>query len=251
FFDAFRIDTVKHVDQGFWQSWCPQIHQDATRIGKSNFFMFGEELDGSDTAVGAYTGTKSGGAFELDSELDYPLYFDINGTFATATSNTKQVEDHFNAIAANYDPVAQMRLVTFLDNHDQQRFLYTGKANNNLARLNVGLAFLYTVRGIPCLYYGTEQAFNGGSDPNNREDMFAGGFEQGPSVGDNFNETHTEFQLVAKLNNFRRLNPALLIGTHVNQWNNPNGPGLFAYSRRLGSQEVFVVLNTAGTSQTL
>jgi hypothetical protein len=41
------------------------------------------------------------------------------------------------------------------------------------------------------------------------------------------------------------------LGAHVNQWNSPNGPGLFAYARRLGTQEVFVVFNTAGTTQTL
>ncbi|PYJ01414.1 MAG: hypothetical protein DME25_18175, partial [Verrucomicrobia bacterium] len=81
--------------------------------------------------------------------------------------------------------------------------------------------------------------------------MFAGQFEQGPSLGDNFNMTHPLFQWVAKLNNFRRLYPALLTGVHSNKWNNPNGPGLFAYSRQLSTQEVFVVFNTASSSQTL
>jgi glycosidase len=250
-FDGFRIDTVKHVDHGFWETWCPQVHSHASSIGKPNFFMFGEVFDGSDAKVGSYSGTKNGGAFQLDSELDYPLYFTVNSVFATATGNTKQIEDHYNAIAANYDPAAQMRLVTFLDNHDQKRFLNSSNANNNLARLNVALAFLYTSRGVPCLYYGTEQAFNGGSDPSNREDMFAGGWEPGTSLGDNFNMTHAEFQLVAKLNNFRRLYPAISLGTHVNLWNAPNGPGLFAYARRLGTQEVFVVFNTSGSTQTL
>ena len=250
-FDSFRIDTVKHVELGCWQYWCPQLHADAAGIGKPNFFMFGEYEDGSDANVGSYTGIKAGGAYALDSEVDYPLYFMVNGIFAQANANSKQLEDHYNAIAANYDGPAQMRLVTFLDNHDKQRFLSSSNANNNVARLNVALAFLYTSRGIPCLYYGTEQAFNGGSDPSNREDMFAGGWEPGASVGDNFNMTHPIFQYVAKLNNFRRLYPAMSLGTHVNQWNSPNGPGLFAYSRRLGTQEVFVAFNTAGSTQTL
>src|SRR6185295_4984300 len=97
----------------------------------------------------------------------------------------------------------------------------------------------------------TEQGFDGGADPTNREDMFAGQYEQGPSLGDNFNEAHPMFQLVVKLNNFRRLYPALRTGTHVNLWNNPNGPGLFAYSRVAGAQEVFVVINTSTVAQTL
>lgn len=249
-FDAFRVDTVKHVEQGFWQSWSPQIREYAANNGKPDFFIFGEVYDGREEKVGSYTGTKGGGAFELDSVLDYPLYFSINGVFAHASAATKRVEDHYHAVDANYDAGARLRLVTFLDNHDQARFLNSANANDRMDRLNVALAFLYTARGLPCLYYGTEQGFDGGADPHNREDMFAGQYEQGPSAGDNFNETHPLFQLIAKLNNFRRLYPALH-GEHVNLWNNPNGPGLLSYSRVLGPQEIFVVVNTATIPQTL
>ena len=250
-FDGFRIDTVKHVEMGFWQTWCPAVHAFAAAHGKPDFFMFGEVPHQSDVKCGSYTGTMGGGPFKLDSLLDYTLYFKINSVFGRADGGTKQLADHYAAVAASYDPSAQMRLVTFLDNHDQTRFLSPGWANDNIDRLKVALAFLYTAQGIPCLYYGTEQAFNGKKDPFDREDMFAGQFEWGPSLGDNFNLTHPLFQLVAKLNNFRRLYPALRTGVQTNLWNNANGPGLFAYARRLGAQEIFVVFNTAATNQTL
>jgi glycosidase len=252
-FDGFRIDTTKHVDMGFWQSWCPAVHSYAYTNGRPNFFMFGEVFDGSESKCGSYTGTMGGGAFKQDSVLDYPLYFNINNIFASANTATKPIEDHYNAIAANYDASAQMRLVTFLDNHDQPRFLSTGGATTN--RLKVALAFLYTARGIPSLYYGTEQGFNGGTDPYDREDMFAGLFKDGPTGVDSFNMTHPLFLWTAQLNNFRRLYPALQIGSHVNQWNDPGSPGLFAYARRLSmngtTPEVFVVFNTSSSSQTL
>src|ERR1035438_1113800 len=89
-FDGFRIDTTKHVEMGFWQNWCPLVHAYASSIGKTNFFMFGEVYDGSESKCGSYTGTQSGGAFAQDSVLDYPLYFTINSVFATASGNTKQ-----------------------------------------------------------------------------------------------------------------------------------------------------------------
>jgi hypothetical protein len=126
--------------------------------------------------------------------------------------------------------------------------------------LKVALAFLYTSRGVPCLYYGTEQGFYGTTDPNDREDMFAGRFKDGPSGSvvtlsspgvDNFNMTHPLFQWVAQLNNFRRLYPAISLGEEVVRANNSQGPGLFAYSRILNGQEIFVVLNSATSSQTL
>jgi glycosidase len=247
-FDGFRIDTVKHVEMGFWQTWCPVVHAFAATNGLPNFFMFGEVYDSNETLCGSFTGTKGGGAFALDSVLDYPLYFLVSSVFATASGNTKQISDHYASVAANYDINAQMRLVTFLDNHDQPRFLNSGTTN----RLAVALAFLYTSRGIPCLYYGTEQAFNGATDPYDREDMFSGQFKDTGLTGvDSFNMTHPLFQWVAQLNNFRRLYPALTLGAYVDQANNASGPGLFAYSRRLGTQEVFVVFNTAGSTQIL
>ncbi len=251
-FDGFRVDTVKHAEMSFWQDWCPRIHGFAATNGKPNFFMFGEVFDGSDAKCGSYSGTQGGGAFKLDSLLDYPGFFAVQKALARGTGNTKQLEDHYNALAANYDPAARDRLVTFLDNHDTTRFLNSANANGNTNRLAVALEFLYTSRGIPCLYQGTEQAFNGGADPHNREDMFAGSFKDTGQAGvDSFNMTHPLFQLVAKLNNFRRLYPALTLGTHVNQWYNPSGPGLFAYARRLGTQEVFFVFNSAAVTQTL
>ncbi|MBE2181367.1 MAG: Ig-like domain-containing protein [Chthoniobacterales bacterium] len=250
--DGFRLDTVKHIDTGFWQSFNPAIRQHAASIGKTNFFQFGEVYDGSDTKLGSYTGTKAGGAYANDSVLDFALYYKVNDVFARATGNTRQIEDRYNAIAANYHADAQMRLVTFLDNHDVTRFMNSANANNNTNRLHVATSFLYSSRGIPCLYYGTEQNFNGGTDPNNREDMFAGQFPtSGPSVGDKFNMTEPTFKHVSMLNNFRRLYPSLRRGTHVNRWNNSGGPGLFAYARVLNGEEVFVVFNTSGSAQSL
>ncbi len=248
-FDGFRIDTVKHVEMGFWDAWCPVVRSNAASIAKPNFFQFGEVYDGNDAKCGSYTGSKTTSTYKMESVLDYPLYYSLNSVFASGTGNTKLLEDRYgNLNTNNYDASSLMSLVTFLDNHDQPRFLSTN-IGGNTARLEVALAFLYTSRGIPCLYYGTEQDFDGGPDPWDREDMFDGQFEGGPSNGDNFNMAGARFKLVAKLNNLRRLYPALCTGTHNSLWNNPTGPGLFAYSRRLGTQEVYVVLNTSSATQ--
>jgi alpha-amylase len=248
-FDGFRIDTFKHVDTGFWQYWCPLVHQfAATNSAKPNFFMFGEVYDGNEALCGYYTGTESGGPFLLDSVLDYPLYFMVGSVFGSASVAPSQIQLHYTNVDNLYDPVSRMQLVTFLDNHDQPRFLNSSTAN----RLAVALDFLYTSRGVPCLYYGTEQGFNGATDPYDREDMFAGQFKDAGLAGvDSFNMTHPLFQLVAKLNNFRRLYPALSLGSYTNQTNNSTAAGLFAYSRISNTQEVLVVLNTAGSTQTL
>lgn len=249
-FDAYRIDTVKHVEMGFWDFWSPEIRKATQAADKPNFLQFGEVFDGSDAKCGSYTGTKTSGVYKMESVLDYPLYYQIGSVFATANGPTGAIESRYrNLTTNNYDATALDSLVLNLDNHDNPRFLNT--TGSSPARLELALAFIYTSRGIPSLYYGTEQDFDGGADPWNREDMFDGQFEGGPSVGDNFNMTSPRFKLVAKLNNLRRLYPALRTGTHDMLWVNWNNPGLLAYARRLNGEEAYVVFNTATNSQTI
>ena len=90
-FDGFRIDTVKHVEPGFWQTGVRQCMQFAARTAKPNFFMFGEVYDSNEALCGSYTGTQSGGPYKLDSVLDYPLYFLVSSVFATASGATARL----------------------------------------------------------------------------------------------------------------------------------------------------------------
>ena len=72
-------------------------------------------------------------------------------------------------------------LITFIDNHDMSRFL---SVNNDKNRLHEALAFILTSRGIPCIYYGTEQYLHndtsGGTDPYNRPMMTSFSTRQPP-----------------------------------------------------------------------
>lgn len=89
------------------------------------------------------------------SVLDFPLYHGIKNVFAYNQdfNEIKRVLDEdINYIAAN-------RLITFIDNHDQDRFLSI--TSDNFAKYRLALAFLFTCRGIPCVYYGSEQSLYG------------------------------------------------------------------------------------------
>src|ERR1700694_3998453 len=100
-------------------------------------------------------------------------------------------------------------LVTFIDNHDMARFL---SINNNTNRLHEAMAFTLTSRGIPCIYYGTEQYLhndtNGGTDPYNRNMM---------SV---FSTSTTAYQLMNQLSTLRHNNPAVSYGSTGERWSN-------------------------------
>ena len=42
---GFRLDTVKHVNNEFWQSFIPAIQEAAQKSGRKDFFIFGEVYD--------------------------------------------------------------------------------------------------------------------------------------------------------------------------------------------------------------
>lgn len=56
-----------------------------------------------------------------------------------------------------------------MDNHDNPRFL---NLNPSLTGLKNELTYVIMGDWIPIVYYGTEQGFSGGSDPNNRESLW-------------------------------------------------------------------------------
>lgn len=245
--DGFRLDAVKHVELGFWQTFTPAIKAYANSIGKNNFFLFGEFFDGNDQKIGRYTGTRAGGPFAMDSLVYFPMYFTLRDLFKY-NQPTSRIDARY---ANNHYYHSPDLLLNFLDNHDVTRFVREVGANG-ASKLRVGLAFIYTSRGIPLLYYGTEQGFNGDRNGDrNREDMFENPYWDADAEhpGDNFNPDHPLYQYVVRLNRIRSENIALRRGGQTQRWNSTTGPGLYIFTREYGNQEILVVLNTSNTTQ--
>ena len=141
-------------------------------------------------------------------------------------------------------------LVSFIDNHDLERFLHR---DATVETLHNALFFLLTWDGIPCIYYGTEQLFDGGNDPRNREDMFLGNRAAGLAP---FDTSHDTFRYVQELIGLRRDHVALRRGTTALRWatDRPRGArdsGLLAFERMHDDETLLVVVNTAdGQSST-
>ncbi|HPB96552.1 MAG TPA: alpha-amylase family glycosyl hydrolase [Polyangiaceae bacterium] len=237
-FDGFRIDTLKHVEHGFWQDFCPRIRQHAASFGKQQFFMFGESFGGDDRLNGSYT---------FDNEVDSVFYFSqkyvLDSVFKHG-GKTSALKELFDQREANHGtkphdlgiglPPTKV-LVNFLDNHDVARFLYDKKiGDKGIEALHTALVFLYTEDGIPCLYYGTEQQFEGGNDPNNREDLW----------NSRYDTSNPTFRFIAELNRIRKRYEPLRRGdlTFV-QWNDDSA-GILAYERFTSDQRVLIVINT-------
>ena len=152
-FDGVRIDTVKHVQQDFWPGFA----------SAAGVYSVGEVWDGNPTYLAQY-------AKLMPGLLNYATYYPMN-RFYQQTGSAQDLVDMMNTVSNTFpDPSA---LGTFLDNHDNPRWL---NVKNDQTLLKNALAFVILSRGIPILYYGTEQAYAGGADPANREDLWRSSF---------------------------------------------------------------------------
>jgi alpha-amylase len=135
--------------------------------------------------------------------------------------------------------------INFIDNHDVSRFLFNVRElpdDVRRALLHNVLLFVTTAQGVPCIYYGTEQEFDGGNDPSNRERLWDTGFDT----------TGTTFQWTKRVLALRAAYPALRRGGSNVVWSTGHtgdeaDAGIFAFERfgaDSGGSYVLMVFNT-------
>jgi glycosidase len=261
--DGFRIDTVKHMETSATAIFCNAIREYAERIGKHNFFLFGE-IVADDATIQRYIGRNSRieGTHErfpaLDAALDFPLYFMLEDVIKGFTSPAflRYRYDAFHQQYADHGEAGRY-FVTFVDNHDQMARPYRRFMHNNPypQQAVLALGYLLTSQGIPCVYYGTEQGFDGAGDSDSyvRECMFGGKWGAFDSMGAHFfNPQHEIYQGIKAVADVRAREPALRYGRQYfreisgngSDFGHPiNGQCTLAYSRLLDTEEVLVALN--------
>lgn len=228
--DGFRIDTAKHVEMDFWEYFCPKIR---AAVGDKNFLQFGEAWLGSHSELANYVGSS-----RFDSVLNYDLYFVMRTVFGNSkdayhSNATKELTEELKRRDSYSTASAGDLLVNFIDNHDNNRFLTD--ANGSLDRLWLALTYLMTTKGIPCIYYNTENNIQGDTNTG-RKDM--------PDFAVTNKRTFTLIRILAKI---RKENVALRRG-EIEVLKDSDSPGIFAFVRFNGdqSENVFVLLNTSG-----
>lgn len=264
--DGFRIDTVKHIEHEFWQVFTAGIRKRTKAMGKHNFLMFGEVFDGDDALLGSYT--QPG---ELDSVFYFSQKFQVFDDVFKHGAAPKKIEDLMMQRTQNYgnqgqvdgitdasgQPLSpQAALVNFIDNHDVPRFLYE---YDNLDGAKLALFYLLTMDGIPCIYYGTEQGYNGGNDPANREDMWRKpehvNFTLHTKEFKPFDREHPLYQHIRTLNTLRKNVEPLRRGDLTIRWASAHNQdeqdaGIFAFERTYNGTTALVVFNNSDTPST-
>jgi glycosidase len=164
------------------------------------------------------------------------------------------------------------KVVTTFDDHDQvrkggqkSRFAHDevpGQRNDE--RLVAVLAFLATTMGIPCIYYGTEQGFDGhgNNDRFIREAMFGGPFGAFESRGRHFfDENNPTYVELGKILALRRSSLVIRRGRQFLRQISGDGQNfgppvtiggvirsVVAWSRIFSDREVLLAVNTDAAS---
>jgi glycosidase len=255
--DAFRIDTLRYLKNGLPLLFGNSIREFAMSIGKKNFFTFGEVFVGdAELEIARFIGrttTEGTDMVGVDAALDYPLYFDLKPVVKGFAPPSELVSMYALRQSVEEDVLsshgdATRYFVTFLDNHDvKERIRYADPTDPTRYddQVTLGVACLFCLPGIPCLYYGTEQGLHGvGSDPAVREALWG---------GPGFPQTSTYYQHISQIAAVRRECPALRYGRFYFRPVSGDGTnfgvstflnGIVAFSRILMDQEIVVVANT-------
>jgi glycosidase len=279
--DGFRIDTVKHIPPEVSAIFCHEMRMFARHMGKKNFLLIGE-VTGDESLVRHYV---SPDVPNLDAALDIWTAPRRLSDFVKGLAPPLEFLEHFHG----HDALADLRAtgrhhVSILDDHDmvcrphKHRFNWNNGSADPLAQTAHAVGVQLTTPGIPCVYYGTEQAFTGAefihdnecepcgddqkipyADRYVRECMFGGEFGAFETRGCHFFDTaHPTFrriQTIAKLR-LRKdgIGAALRRGSiHVRE-GQVNGDGfrppaqgeIAAWSRIYEGNAVVVALNTHG-----
>jgi len=238
--DGYRLDTVKHMDPGAARFFASVIHEFAETLGKENFYIIGEitggrefaydrlEVTGLDAALGI-SDERARMTALVKGEIDPAEYFDL-------FRNSMLVRKDFHVWSRD-------KVVTSVDDHDhvdqgehKHRFCAGGFDKLALAVM----AFNATTLGIPCVYYGTEQLFDGegtGSwaDRYIREAMFGGEFGPFRSRGHHcFNEEQPVYRELARIHRLRQQELPLRRGRQFLRPISGNGTD-FGFPARIGA----------------
>ena len=153
--DGLRVDTVPEVPRWFWKKF-----NEACGV-----FQMGEVFNGNVEYVASYQGP-------LTATFNYPLYYSINDGFK---GDMTYLHEYFTEKRDVY-PDATV-LGVFIGNHDNPRFLHQDEWNQRTKKqLDNASVFSVFWEGIPIVYYGDEQYFDGGGDPGCREALWESNF---------------------------------------------------------------------------
>jgi glycosidase len=216
--DGFRHDAVKHVPNKFWRRLTEKLKKEFQ--GRKLIYQIGETF-GSYELVSSYVNNG-----QLDAQFNFLLYDTAIPTFSSNVSfksldeqlkKTFQVYGYNNLMGNIMDSNDKVRFMAYADGevtdttkNPNELGWYnppTVKKESSYQKLELYLAFLNSIPGIPIIDYGDEIGMTGAGDPDNRRMMRFG--------SDLTSWEKNTFVDVKKTINLRKNHPALRYGDFI------------------------------------
>ncbi|WP_425502016.1 alpha-amylase family glycosyl hydrolase [Pseudoxanthomonas jiangsuensis] len=228
--DALRIDTIRHQPFAFWKAFADRV-----RAEHPGMYMFGEAFDNEASHIAPYTLPENGGI----SVLDFPMKEAMVAVFGRKRAGFQRMD---SALYLEDGPYANpYDLATFYDNHDMRR-LDPADDNGFIDAHN----WLFTARGIPVVYYGSEVGFMRGhvEHAGNRAYFGQARIDAAPAS--------PIFQALKRIATLRRESPALQRGLQFNLRLAGDTAAFYrVYQHGDTAQTALVLLNKGDRARTL
>lgn len=244
--DGIRMDTYPYADMQAMSKWCADVlreYPDLNIVGEcwytneagAAYWQRGNRLNPRET--------------NLPTVMDFWTMANARRAFSEPTGCMGGLNEIYDHLAQDFLFPDPQRILTFLDNHDTDRFLSQApETEADLGPWKQAMTWLLTTRGIPQIYYGTELLMSGTkarTDGDVRRDMPGGFPEDETDCFDPAGRTPLQqeaWDFLSGLLHFRRgeLNDVIAHGSLKHFM--PED-GVYVYERRLGDRSVTVLMN--------
>lgn len=237
---GIRIDTYPYPDLHFMTNLVHEIKKYFPDV-----FVFGETWEHGEPLQAYFARNNAATSFKskLDGVTDFQLYFALNKAFTEPFGWTEGLAKLYYVLTKDYLYLDAGNNIIFADNHDLDRFL--GVVNNDKELLKQCLGFLFTTRGIPCVYYGTEILMNDRGDHGLlRKDMPGGWPADSLSVFLAYKRSAEQSEMISfirLLSDLRHDNADLFNHGKLTQFIPENGT--YCYARSYKNSTMFVAIN--------
>jgi glycosidase len=155
--DGIRMDTHPYPDKEFMASWANAVMNEYP-----NFNIVAEAwLNYPAWCAYWQTGVLNRDGFDsgVPTVMDFPLQMALHKAFDEESGWDTGLSRLYEILAHDFLYANPSNILVFADNHDISRFMK--HKDMAVGRYKLAMAFLFTSRGIPQIYYGTEILMDG------------------------------------------------------------------------------------------